>query len=72
MDLRNQFTTLLKAKLPDFEDFSNVATIDNVFNEMIHKLCSTRMQEFLTSQKLEKEYSKIVLESVYTIKRCYM
>lgn len=51
MDLRNQFTTLLREKLPDFEDSSNLAAIDNVFHEMIRKLCNTRMQEFLTSQK---------------------
>lgn len=28
----------------------NTAT-DNVFNEMVRKLCNTRMQEFLSSQK---------------------
>ena len=41
---------LLQERLPADSDVDDSA-VDNVYNDMVRKLCNIRIQEFLTSQK---------------------
>lgn len=50
-NLKDQFVTVLNEHDAEINLETSSLAINNVYDEMVRKLCNTRIQEFLSSQK---------------------
>ncbi len=49
--LKDKFSTLVKDRFIPSQTELNDCAIENVYDEMVRKLCNIRIEEFLSSQK---------------------
>ena len=57
-NLKGEFLSLVRCRLPGTMDLLNTEALDGVFQEMTRKLCNTRIQEFISWTKQKKAASK--------------
>ena len=63
-NLKGEFLSLVRCRLPGTMNLLNTEALDGVFQEMTRKLCNTRIQEFISWTKQKKAASKGLVTAV--------